>query len=145
MLSVEINKEDWDQKQFEWQEKPFYRVKYTSLLGMPLTKELKETKALQMLSEQDMLPGKPIILRKNDSMFGGELFIELKNADIEHEKMSGDFFTMVFEGNNWQMPAWKKTMQQVAAGQGMDISDIMLYHASSHAKKSMVVLIGQVR
>jgi len=143
MLSVDINRDDWDQKRFNWQDKPFYRVKYASMFGLPLTKEIREARALQFLSEKDVLPGKPIILSR-ESIFSGEMYIELNNSEVEHEKISGEFFTMHFEGNMRQMAAWKKTMQEQARQNGLEIGEIMPYCASNHNKHCQVVLIAQL-
>jgi len=145
MLSVEIKKEDWDQKVFDWQDKPFYHVSYASFLGLPLTREMAEARALQMLSQKNLLPGKPIILRSNSSLFGGDLFIELENAnDVEHKKMSGKFFTMFFEGNSRHIPTWKNILKEVARTKNMAVSEVMPYLAGSHDKNCQVVLIARV-
>lgn len=141
-----IKKEDWDRKQFEWKNKPFYRVRYGSFFGLPLTLDIQRKKALEKLRNRKLLPGKPVILTKNN-IITSKLYIEMTHADenTEHETFSGNYFTMSFEGKTNNFGLWKKILKQVCETNSLHVKEILPYFAKHEdSKKELTVLLARV-
>jgi len=140
----DIRKGEWDRKRFTWTDKPFFRLKYASFFGAPLTLALKRQKVLEQLHSKGLLPEKPVIIT-NNNILTSELLIELKHTgDVEHTKLNGDFFTMYFKGDQRNMEMWKDIMRQVCAANSLEVKDFLHYNASCKKCDETTILLAEV-
>jgi len=124
-----LNKKDWDRQEFVWDNKPFYSVRYASIIGIPLNHNSIRTKAIEFLKERGNLPGKPIIL-SNQGLFFGELMVELNSDDQElnTKQVSGKFYSMFFEGKH--DPVWYGIIRHVCQAKGNKVDFVLPYYAT---------------
>lgn len=142
-----LKKGDWDRKRFDWNDKPFLMLKYRSFLGIPINKRYTEKKAVKMLNEKDLLPGIPLILLRNETIWGGEVLVELACEDpISNCHVSGSFFTMFFEGHFKDMGKWYKRLRKECKRLKMKINEIVAYYplcdlcCDMHGKAQLVLI-----
>jgi len=129
MIQSDLQKEDWDQKTFTWENKPFYRVKYASVLGIPISRVISVKQAVDKIGQD--LPGRPLVLSASDSLFSGELLIELNSAEnLPAKFLSGTFFSMFFEGSP-KISEWSGILRQVCRANGQEPVEIIPYYANS--------------
>jgi len=138
-----VEKGEWDRKCFTWTDKPFYRLKYASFFGAPLTLNMKRQKVLEELHSKGLLPEKPVMIT-NNNILRSELLIELNSADVDHVKLNGDFFTMYFKGDQKNMGMWKDIMRQVCATNALEVEDFLHYNASCRKCDETTILLAKV-
>ncbi len=141
----------WDGQEFTWEEKPFLRRKVRSLFYIPLTMGAAFKTGLAELEKAGALPGNPLSLSEEKSMWGSDLLIEatkdVPGADMV--RLSGRYVTKVFEGPYRDIGKWIDEMNRRVAASGRAVLQLYFYYTTCPkcAKKygkNYVVLIAQV-
>jgi len=118
---------------------------FSSVVGLPITRALQESRAVRLLRRKKILPGKPVLLTINETPWGAEMLIEVTQPDgVETEKISGRFFTMYFEGFISHLDYWKRLMHQECNKEGIGITEIIPYYANDKGVESQTVLLGRI-
>lgn len=98
-----LKSKNWDDKEHNWKNKPFYKTKYYSLFHMPLTiaSAIKkaDNNAKKHGVEWEDLP----IMLSTEGTFVSDYFISLKEASdkVPMETISGAFYSVLKEGKSY--------------------------------------------
>jgi hypothetical protein len=128
-----IDGKPWQGKTVTWKDRPFVKKHYLALFYMPIgidgvLKKLMEDLDKKKLISEDV----PMMLWRNEGMFGGDIYIALNKDDpaYETEKLSGKFFTMFFEGKGYQEAGnWHKMFQAETKKRKIDVKEVMTFYA----------------
>jgi len=107
-----INKKDWDKKTIKWKNKLFVKKHYLAFFYMPLGLDKALGKLMEGLDKKDNIAKEaPIMLWRNEGMFGGDIYIAVKkkDPDYDNETISGTFTTRFYEGKSYtEAGGWVK-------------------------------------
>lgn len=128
-----LDREEWDRKTHVWRGKPFYVEDYRSFFYMPLDLGKGVSRMARRLEKRGLLPEQPVILCRNEGMWGGVLCIEMTEPDPELpvEKLSGRFFSMYFEAEGYKEAGkLHKTIQDYCRDRGWEPKEYLSYYAT---------------
>ncbi|TET28262.1 hypothetical protein E3J68_03285 [Candidatus Aerophobetes bacterium] len=128
----QLKKEDWDKKEVEWKEKPFYKTKYHSLFHIPINFGGVVRKAMEEITSRDLDEEPAMMFSKEESMFSSTLLISLKRdaKDLETERLSGKYISMIFENGYRQTPKWMRELGKYIEGQGKVAKDFLFWYVT---------------
>ncbi len=143
-----LKKEDWDKKEVEWKEKPFYKTKYHSLFHIPINFGAVVGKAMEEITSRGLDEEPAMTFSKEESIFSSTLLIALKRdaKDLETERLSGKYISMIFENGYRQTPKWIREVEKYIEGQGKVAKDFLFWYvtcprcARKYGKTQTVIL-----
>jgi len=146
-----FNPEPWQDKEMVWDNKVFVKDHVTSFFHIPLNTGKKVLKNMKLIEAAGALPEVQLMLFDENSLWGADIYInvskEVSGAQIG--KISGTFFTKVFEGPYGQTKKWVKEMDEYVKSKGKTTKKLYFSYTTCPrcAKaygKNYVVLFAQV-
>lgn len=128
-----VDKSKWDKKTHEWKDKPFVVEHYRSIFYMPIGFGKAVKKIIAEIEGKDLAPEVPIMLCRNEGMWGGNLYYEVKKADPELpiEKLNGKFFSMYFEAKAYkEVGKFYEEIKDYCEEQGWKPKEFMSYYCT---------------
>jgi hypothetical protein len=141
----------WDDKTFEWKEKPFIKDKVCTLFYMPLnfSKVMKRFDC-KVTFAGAIVPDN-LCLSDHTSKWNMNLYLAIDKEipDAENMTISGKFYCKVYEGPFRETEKWMKDYETLAKSKGIKIKKQYMWYTTCPkcAKKygkNYVVIIGQI-
>jgi hypothetical protein len=127
-----VDKKDWEEKNFTWKNKPFVKKKYFALFYMPIGVDGVLKDLMAELHEKKLLSEEhPVMLWRNEGLFGGEILVALKNdsPDYETVTLSGKYFSKFYEGKGYEDAGkWHKDFQETAKSKDLKLEEVLTYY-----------------
>ncbi|MEK7096634.1 MAG: hydrolase [Patescibacteria group bacterium] len=126
----ELKKSDWDEKEFIWKNKVFYKTKYKEFMHIPLNFGKVITKAFKEI-EKNKIETDGFTLSGEENVFSSSLMIPLKTKSdkLPTETMSGSFMTKLFEGQYKDAGDWAKEMTNYVHGKQKEVAKLWFWYA----------------
>lgn len=146
-----ININDWDKKEFTWNNKLFIKDHVTSFFHIPLNFGHVITRVNKMIEKAEAYPSDPIWLSNETSPWGSDLFMavekEVPKADMQ--TISGTFLTKVFEGPYKNMNSWIREMNEYVESNGKKVEKLYFYYSvcpkcAKKYGKNLVVIFAKI-
>ncbi len=131
-----FNPEKWDQKTYNWDNKPFiketvrtfFHIPFPPTIGKKITKMWKmaeETKKAET-NKEDML-----CLFRDPSAFKSEIYLSVTGPvpNADNVTISGMFIGKVFSGSYNAIPKFMKQMNEYLAAKGKKAKDYYIHYA----------------
>lgn len=145
--------EAWDQQIITLDDYTFMKADTKSLFYFPINMGKVFTKAMNdiLLAGADVKETY-LILSKDLSAFKAEHYF-LVNKPVpgrENTKLSGNYYTRVFEGAYRDMPKWMSLFAKEANKKGLKIENLLAFYTTcpkcaKHYGKNYVVLFGAIK
>jgi hypothetical protein len=147
-----FNPTPWKDKIFEWKNKKFIKGKVFTLFFMPINFGSVVTK---LMNKTEKAGGKApdwMSLSDHTSMWNMDLYVAVdrKIPDAENVKLSGKFFSKVYEGNFKDTGKWCKDFAKHAKKKKIETEKLFMWYTTCPkcAKKygkNYVVIIGKIK
>jgi len=142
---------EWDRKEIVWRDKPFYSSRYRAFLHVPINIGKKIAQGMKIIEEAG-LSAEPMVLSRNDTMWGAEILIPVSRKDnrFRTELVTGRFLTRLFEGHYGDIRKWIKETKNYCREKGFSAKEFIFWYATCPkcAKKSndmvQVVVLARV-
>ncbi len=144
--------EPWDEKTFQFDEKPFVKVTTINFFHTPLNMGSVTKKTWKKIKEANAdSPEEFALLSHDPSPWRGEHYFtttkEVPGAN--NVKLSGTFLTKVFEGPYREAGSWAKEMEEYVKSQGEELKNLYFYYTTcpkcaKYYGKNYVVGFAQV-
>lgn len=127
--------ENWDEKTFNWEKKPFIKESIPTLFHMPLPSMIgkKVTKMYNqvMASEADLPKQEMLLLFRDPTPFRSELYLSTTKPveGANNISLTGEFEAKVFDGPYNAAPKFIKEMQIYLAGKSKNAKDYLIHYA----------------
>ena len=146
-----LDADEWNEREFTWDEKPFLKDHVRSFLHVPLNYGQVITRDLAMVEEAEAYPMEPLTLNDDVSPWSTDVYVAV-DRDIPGANMvylSGTFLTKVFEGPYSHAGRWAKEMEAYVRSKGRDLKKLYFYYATcpkcaKQFGKNSVVVFAQV-
>jgi len=147
----QLNPELWDDKTFEWENKLFIKDKVCTLFYMPMNfgKVIRRLDAKVSKAGAQMPDW--LCLSDHTSKWNMDVYLAVDKEipDAENTKLTGKFYSRVYEGPFKDTGKWCKDFETQAKAKGYTISKWYMWYTTCPkcAKKygkNYVVVIGQV-
>ncbi len=141
----------WDGRVLEWKDKPFLKDHIRAFLHVPLNFGSVISRDHEAVEGAEAYPEEPIWLTDEVSPWGSDIYLavdkDVPNATIE--RLSGTFWTKVFEGPYRKMNQWMREMDEYVAAKGGKSEKTYFYYATcpkcaKHYGANHVVLFAKV-
>jgi hypothetical protein len=127
-----LDSKQFDKKTVEWKGRPFIKKHYLAFFYMPLGLDSTLKGLLEDLNSKGLISEEhPVMIWRNEGMFGGDVYVALKEEDssYEVERLSGKFFTMFFEGKDYKEAGkWHKVLWVEAKKRKLDVKEVISYY-----------------
>jgi hypothetical protein len=138
----------WDGKEITWEDKLFVRDRVRSLLHIPLNFGRVMKKNMQAIEAADALDPNQVMLSDENSLWGADVYIAVSKEvpGARMERISGTFFTKVFEGPYSRIRSWAKSMTALLEEQGRPLEKLYFWYttcprcAKAYGKNYMVLV-----
>jgi hypothetical protein len=132
----EFHPEKWDQKTFNWNDKPFIRetiptffhIPFPPMIGQKITKmyQLAETAQKTEADKENVL-----ILFRDPSAFRSEIYFSVTGPvpEADNANLSGTFMAKVFAGGYNAVPKFIKQLDAYLAAQNQKAKDYYIHYA----------------
>src|SRR4030042_3346860 len=126
-----LNSVEWDRKELIWRDKPFYKSHYAAFFHVPINIGKKITEGMKKIEEVG-LGTEQMVLSRNDSIWGADILIPIKNkTDIfEIELITGRFLTRLFEGHYGDMRKWIRETRDWCREKGSEPEEFIFWYAT---------------
>jgi len=131
-----FNPEKWDQKTYNWNNKPFIKASMPTIFHMPfpLMINKKITKMCQLAEEAKMVEADTsdvLMMFRDPSAFKSEIYLSVagKVPGADNITISGIFISKVFSGSYSAVPKFIKQMDEYLAAQGKKAKDYYIHYA----------------
>ena len=146
-----INPEEFDGKEFVWENKLFVKDHIRSFLHMPLNFGSVMGRMHAKVESAEAYPENGIMLSDETSLWGADAYLEVDREvpGCEMASMSGTFLAKVFEGPYSNMRQWIQEMEEYVGSQNKELKKMYFYYSACPkcAKtfgKNYVVIFAQV-
>jgi hypothetical protein len=143
--------DQWDEKEVTWQDKLFVRDRVRSLFHIPLNFGSVMKRNLQAIEAADACDPDQLVLSDETSPWGADVYIavskEIPGARLE--RLSGTFFTKVFEGPYSQARNWCDEMRAHCEQHGRSVARLYNWYttcprcAKAYGKNYVVLVAGR--
>ncbi|MBF4692439.1 hydrolase [Fusibacter ferrireducens] len=145
--------EKWHDQIMNLENYQFVKVFTKSMLHMPLNMGKVFSKTMNEITAAGAdVKDKYLILSRDLSAWKAEHYflVEKEVQGLENTKLSGDFFTSVYEGEFKEMPTWMKDLKEKTNGKGLETDDFMAFYTTcpkcaKHYGKNYVVLFTKIK
>jgi hypothetical protein len=141
----------WDEKTFEWKDKPFLKDHVRAFLHMPLDYGSVISRDNARIEEASAYPEQPLHLTDEVSPWGADLYVAVDRTvpNSTMTTLSGTFMTKVFEGPYRNVGKWIHSMEEYVAAGGWTLDHLYFFYATcpkcaKHFGKNEVVLFARV-
>jgi hypothetical protein len=129
-----FNPEGWDNQEINLQDRQFVKGKTISFFYMPLNMGSMMKKMMGEIKKNDAEPSKDkwLMLSNDVSPWKSEHFIAVnKEVDgMENVKLSGKYYTKVFEGPYKNAKDWHGEMINLAKEKDVEVDKIYFYYTT---------------
>jgi len=110
----------WQEKEIVWKDKLFVKDHITSFFHMPLNIGSKIVKNMELIKKAGAAAPYQLMLTDEKSLWGADIYIDVvkKVPGAEMAKISGTFFTKVFEGPYQNAGKWAEEMAEYVKSKG---------------------------
>ncbi len=146
-----LDESRWQDKEVEWHDKLFLKDHIRAFLHIPLNFGSVIGRDNAAIENAAAYPEEPIWLTDEVSPWGSDVYLatdrEVPNAEMV--KLSGRFFTKVFEGPYSDIGRWIAQMNEAAQDRGYTVEKMYFFYATcpkcaKHFGKNQVVLFARV-
>jgi len=143
--------EPWDDKVFDWENKLFVREKVATFFYMPINFGKVMRKVMKKFDENGVTLPENLCLSDHTSKWNMDIYLgvdkELPGAG--NQRLSGKFYSRVYEGNFNKTGEWCKDFEEHAKSKGFEVKKWYMWYTTCPkcAKKygkNYVVVIGEV-
>jgi len=129
---VRLDAADWDKKEIEWEDKPFYKAKYRTIFHIPLNIGGVVTRTMAELDSRGLAEDPPMMLSKEESMFSSTMLFSLNEdaSDLNTEKLSGKYASRLFEGGYREMGKWIRETKLYCSEIGKEAKELLFWYAT---------------
>jgi hypothetical protein len=122
---------EWDQKEIVWRDKPFYKSRYRAFLHVPINIGKKISEGMKII-EKAGLTSEPMVLSKNDTMWGAEILIPIsaRTGRFGTEIVTGRFLTRLFEGHYADAKKWIKETKKYCESRRHKAREFIFWYAT---------------
>lgn len=146
-----VDRSLWDEKTFQWKDKPFLKDHIHAFLHVPLNFGSVIHRDQTAIEEAAAFPENPIWLTDEVSPWGSDIYVAI-DRDVPNATtttLSGQFMTKVFEGPYRDVGKWIHSMEEYVAANGQTIEKTYFFYATcprcaKHFGKNDVVVFAQV-
>jgi len=131
-----FNPDKWDQKTFDWVNKPFIKETVPTFFHMPFPPMIgkKVTKMWKMVEESGKAEADKedaLLLFRDPSAFKSELYLSVTGPvpNANNVNISGAFMGKVFAGSYNAIPKFMKQMDEYLATNGKKAKDYYIHYA----------------
>lgn len=105
----------WDGREVTWRDKLFVRDRVRSVFHIPVNFGAVMKRNMQAIEAADALDPDHVLLSDENSMWGADVYIAVSKdvPGVRMERLSGTYFTKVFEGPYKNVGRWAKTMKDL--------------------------------
>jgi len=151
-----FNPEKWDQKTFDWYNKPFIKETMPTLFHIPLPlvlnkKITKLCKMVEVANQAEVNAEDTLLLFRDPTAFKSEIYLSVAGAvsGADNENISGKFIAKVFSGPYNAVPKFIKELDEYLAKEGKKAKDYYIHYAycPKCAKKygdNYMIIFGRV-
>jgi len=148
---AKLEPELWDDKTFEWRDRPFLKDHMRAFLHIPLDFGSVISRDHAAIEQAAAYPEQPLWLTEEVSPWGSDVYVAV-DRDVPKAtmvKLSGTFMTKVFEGPYRHIGKWMTEMEQLVAAKGRKIDKTYFFYATcpkcaKHYGKNQVVLFARL-
>ncbi|MDD5045427.1 MAG: hypothetical protein PHG51_07815 [Candidatus Omnitrophica bacterium] len=117
---------NWDEKEFNWKNKPFFVTKYKEFMHMPLNYGKVLAKALEKIGDRRE---DQFTLSGEESLLSSSLLVPVtEEGNFPVEKISGTVLTRLFEGNYSDIKSWIKEMTNYVRGKDKEVKKFWFWY-----------------
>ena len=122
----------WRDKELHWGDKPFIKRRVHSILHVPLHLERAFAEEQELIAKAQAGTPENIVLTDENSLWGADYYFAVSKEvpTAEMVRLSGTFFTHVFEGPYSKARKWMEAMQHLAAERGEDIEKLYCWYTT---------------
>ncbi|HRH65157.1 MAG TPA: hypothetical protein PLU53_02555 [Bacteroidia bacterium] len=146
-----FNAEPWQEKEIIFKEKLFLKDHVTSIFHIPLNFGKVMEKNMELIEHAGAKSKEQIVLSEEKSPWRSDVHIaidkEIPKAELE--KISGTFFSKVFEGSYNEMGKFVEQMHSYVKSKGKEAKKLFFYYpycpkcAKAYGKNYIVILAQQ--
>jgi len=143
--------EPWDNKEFKFEDKLFVKANTFSIFHIPLNMGSVMGKTWKAIQEAEAAIDEFLVLSYDPSPWKGEHLFAVKKEvpGQKNIKLSGTFYSKVFEGPYKDAPKWMKEMEKMVEEKGEKAKKIYFFYTScpkcsKHYGKNYIVGFAQV-
>lgn len=146
-----LDRDLWNEREFDWKDKPFLKDHIRSFLHIPLNFGSVISRDHKIVEEAEAYPEHPLWLTEEVSPWGADVYLatdrEVSGATMQ--RMSGKFLSKVFEGPYGDIGKWEQQMEDFAKSKGHEVEKKYFFYATcpkcaKHFGKNQVVLFAKV-
>lgn len=123
--------EQWDDKDFKWEEKPFVATKVNCFLHMPLNFGGKMRKLVPAIEAAGAAMPDGMVLAEHTSAWKMNLLIAVDRSveGLNNVAMSGEYYSKVYEGPYKDAGKWHKDFVALLKGKNLKPGKIFYWYA----------------
>jgi hypothetical protein len=130
----QFNPEKWDNKTFNWYNKPFIKESMITFFHIPFPCSLnKKISKLCKLADScnSVNPEEVLLLFRDPSAFKSEIYLSVDKeiTGAENTKITGNFVSKVFSGPYREVPKFIKSMDEYLSKEGKKAKDYYIHYA----------------
>lgn len=141
----------WDDKVFEWRDKPFLKDHMRAFLHIPLNFGSVISRDHAAIEEAAAYPEQPLWLTEEVSPWGSDVYVAVDREvpGTTTVRLSGRFVTKLFEGPYRDLGRWTTEMYRHVEATGHRVEKAYFFYATcpkcaKHFGKNQVVVFAQI-
>jgi endo-beta-N-acetylglucosaminidase D len=141
----------WDQKTFEWQNRPFIKDKVFTLFYMPMNFGGTMKRIMKKVEKARASVPNWLCLSEHTSKWNMDVYcaVDKEVSDAQMAHLSGKFLSKVYEGDFKETGNWCKDFEQYAKDKGVSVNKMYMWYTTCPkcAKKygkNYVAIVGQI-
>lgn len=146
-----FNPEPFDNKIFEWNQKPFVKGSVKTFFFMPLNFGKVMTKLVTQIEASGATMPDGMGLSDHTSNWNMDIYVAVDKeiAGMDNVKLSGKFLSRVYEGNYNKTGVWCEDFKKAAGQQGLSIKKWYMWYnycpkCAKHYGKNYVTIICEI-
>jgi hypothetical protein len=141
----------WENKQFEWNDKPFIREKVRTFFFMPINFGGAMRRVMKLIDQTGTSMPDYLCLSDHTSKWNMDIYLAVDKEvpGAENVTLSGKYLSKVYEGNFNKTGEWCKDFETYAKSQGLTVKKWFMWYTTCPkcAKKygkNYVAIIAEV-
>jgi hypothetical protein len=138
----------WDGKTLKWEDKQFVKDRVTSALHIPLNFGPVMERNFRLIQEAGAQDKDMLVLSDENSLWGSDVYFAVSRPvpGMQNEKMSGEFYSKVFEGPYGSAGKWVEEITREVKEMGRHVDKIFFWYttcpkcAKKYGKNYVVIL-----
>jgi hypothetical protein len=143
-----FNPEPWDDRTLVWENRLFVKDRVFSLFHIPMNFGAVMKRNMAAIEAAGAIPETMVVLSDENSLWGSDVYIEVAKdiPGAEMARISGTFFSRVFEGSFQNMRKWMEEMKSLMASKGKSFGRHYFFYttcpkcAKKYGKNYVVIL-----